>query len=292
VRQGHSVAVLDDCSTGREHNLKNVRDRIDFFRGSVTDRETLKRACKGVHFAIHLAAQTSVPRSVEDPIETNRVNVDGTLQVLSAAREAGVTRVVFSGSSAVYGDNPILPKREAMSPAPISPYGISKLVGEMYGQLFSRTYSLQFVTLRYFNVFGPRQDPSSPYSGVLSRFIESVRKGVVPTVFGDGDQSRDFTFVDDAVAANLRACETPDISGMVFNVGTGRLHTLNQTLKLLERFSGRPIEAKYLDARAGDIRSSQADISVARTKLGFEPRVEFQEGLRRTWDWFNGNDSM
>ena len=227
-----------------------------------------------------------MPRSVKEPAETNRVNADGTLLVLLAARDAGVRRVVYSGSSAVYGETPTLPKREDMPPAPISPYGVSKLVGELYGQVFHRVYGLEFVTLRYFNVFGPRQDPGSPYSGVLSLFITAMQKDVPPTVYGDGEHSRDFTFVENVVQANLLACEVPGIAGMVFNAGTGRRYTLNQTLALLEKFAGRPARAKYLESRAGDIRDSQADISLARERLGYDPRVGFEEGLRRTWEWY------
>jgi UDP-glucose 4-epimerase len=286
VRRGHSVAVLDDLSTGKECNLQSSRDRIDFFRGSINDAGMMQRACHGADFVLHLAARTSVPRSVKDPAETNRINADGTLQVLLAARDAGVRRVVFSGSSSVYGESPTLPKREDMPPAPISPYGVSKLIGELYGQVFHRVYGLEFVTLRYFNVFGPRQDPGSPYSGVLSLFITNMQKGSAPTVYGDGKQSRDFTFVENVVQANLRACETPGIAGMVFNAGTGGRYTLNQTLALLEKFAGHTAQAKFVDPRKGDILDSQADISLAREKLGYDPCVGFEEGLRRTWEWY------
>ena len=286
VRRGHSVAVLDDLSSGKEQNLAEVRDRIDFFHGSITDPHVLEHACRGADFALHFAAQVSVPRSVQDPAETNRVNVDGTLQVLQAARQAGVRRVVFSGSSAVYGEEPTLPKREDMMPAPISPYGVSKLVGELYGQVFYRIYGLEFVSLRYFNVFGPRQDPSSEYSGVLSLFITATRNGTAPIIYGDGEQSRDFTFVENVVQANLRACEKPGIAGVVFNAGTGKRYTLNQTLRLLEKLSGHAVQPQYTEPRQGDIRDSQADISLARDKLGYDPQVGFEEGLRRTWDWY------
>jgi nucleoside-diphosphate-sugar epimerase len=286
VRRGHSVAVLDDLSTGQERNLADARSRIDFFRGSVNDPDIVRQACRGVDCVLHLAARTSVPRSVKDPAETNRINADGTINVLLAARDARARRVVFSGSSSVYGETPTLPKREDMPPAPISPYGVSKLVGELYGQVFQRAYGLEFVALRYFNVFGPRQDPGSPYSGVLSLFITCMQKGVSPTVYGDGKQSRDFTFVENVVQANLLACETPGIAGMVFNAGTGLRYTLNQTLALLEKFAGRPSRAQYVEARNGDILDSQADISLARQKLGYDPRVGFEEGLRRTWDWY------
>jgi nucleoside-diphosphate-sugar epimerase len=286
VRRGHSVAVLDDLSTGSEKNLAHVREKIDFIAGTVTDRETLDRACQGADFVLHLAARTSVPHSIRDPLKTNRINVDGTLLVLLAARDAGVRRVVFAGSSAVYGDAPAQPKREDMPAAPISPYGVSKLVGELYGNAFYRVYGLEFVSVRYFNVFGPRQDPNSPYSGVLALFCTAMRDGGTPTVNGDGEHSRDFIFVEDVVQGNILACETPGVAGMVFNVGTGGRYTLNQTLALLAKFSGRAANALYGPPRAGDIRDSQADISLARKKLGFDPRIGFEEGLRRTWDWY------
>ena len=286
ARRGHNVTVLDDVSTGNEENLEAVRDRIDFIKGSITDLSTVKRACAGADYVLHLAARTSVPRSVQDPAETNHVNVDGTLNVFLAARDAGVRRVVFAASSAVYGETPTLPKQENMLPAPISPYGVSKLVGELYGQVFHRVYGLEVVCLRYFNVFGPRQDPGSPYSGVLSLFIAAMLEGKKPLVYGDGQQSRDFTFVLNVVEANLLACEVPKVSGMVFNIGTGARCTLNQTLQLLEKFAGRPANAEYAAPRAGDIRDSQADISLARQKLGYDPQVGLEEGLRRTWDWY------
>jgi nucleoside-diphosphate-sugar epimerase len=289
VRRGQSVAVLDDLSTGRESNLTAVRDRVEFFRGSITDPEILRQACRGADYVLHFAARTSVPRSVKEPAETNQVNVDGTINVLLAARDAAVRRVVFAGSSSVYGETPTLPKREDMEPAPISPYGVSKLVGEMYGRVFQRVYGLEFVTLRYFNVFGPRQDPGSPYSGVLSLFITCMQKGAPPTVYGDGQQSRDFTFVENVVQANLLACETPGVAGGVFNAGTGCRYTLTHTLALLEKFAGHPSNAQYLEPRNGDIRDSQADISLARQKLGYDPRVGFEEGLRRTWDWYSAS---
>ncbi len=286
LRLGHDVVVLDDLSAGKESNLPLTNPRCELIRGSITEAETVRRACRGADYVFHLAARTSVPRSVKDPAETNRINAEGTVNVLLAARDAGVKRVVFSGSSSVYGETPTLPKREDMAPSPISPYGVSKLIGELYGQVFYRVYGLEFVGLRYFNVFGPRQDPGSPYSGVLSLFITCMQKGMPPTVYGDGEQSRDFTYVENVVQANLRACQTPGVAGMVFNAGTGNRYTLNYTLSVLEKFAGRPSRAKYTEARAGDIRDSQADISLARQRLGYEPRVGFEEGLRRTWEWY------
>jgi nucleoside-diphosphate-sugar epimerase len=286
VRRGHSVVVLDDLSAGKEDNLAASRAKITFVRGSIGDLEAVQKACQEADYVIHLAARTSVPRSVKDPLETNRINVDGTLNVLVAARDCKVKRVVFAASSSAYGETPTLPKIESMPPSPISPYGVSKLVGEMYMQVFGRVYGLENVSLRYFNVFGPRQDPTSQYSGVLSRFMLAMLDGAAPVVFGDGEQSRDFTYIDNVADATLRACEAPGASGKVFNVGTAARITLNQTLKLLENISGKPIHAKYDPPRAGDILHSQADISLGESVLGYKPSVNFEEGLKRTWEWY------
>jgi UDP-glucose 4-epimerase len=286
LRRGHEVVALDDLSSGTLANLAKVKEKIDFVQGSITDVNKLREGCRGVDFVIHLAARTSVPQSMADPCDTNRVNVDGTLNVLLAARDAKVKRVVFAGSTAVYGDTPILPTTESTPPAPISPYGASKLAGETYGQVFSRSFGLEFVSLRYFNVFGPRQDPGSPYSGVLSRFHAALLGETQPIVFGDGEQSRDFVYVGNVVEANLLACEAKGAAGLVFNIGTGVRHTLNQTLASLEKITGRPTKAKYAPPREGDIRDSQADITRARTVLGYSPRIGFEEGLKNTWEWF------
>jgi UDP-glucose 4-epimerase len=286
IRCGHEVIVLDNLSTGKESNLVEVRDQIQFIHGSITDPDAVRAACQGVDYVLHLAARTSVPRSMKEPVETHYVNVDGTLNVLLAARDAKVRRVVFSASSSVYGETPTLPKRETMTPAPISPYGVSKLMGEIYGKLFHRVYGLEFVALRYFNIFGPRQDPNSPYSGVLSRFNAAFLEGTQPTIYGDGKQSRDFTFVANAVQANLLACTAQNVAGLVFNIGTGNRYTLNQTLQMLSQIVGHLGNPQYTPPRPGDILHSQADISEARQKLGYDPRVGFEEGLRRTWEWF------
>jgi UDP-glucose 4-epimerase len=228
---------------------------------------------------------------VKDPIESNRINIDGTLNVLVAARDAKVRRVVFAASSSAYGETPVLPKVESMQPAPISPYGVTKYVGELYAQVFGRVYGLENACVRYFNVFGPRQDPTSQYSGVLSRFMLAVLEGKKPVIYGDGEQSRDFTFIENVVDETLRASEAPDASGQVFNGGTGSRITLNQVIHLLAKISGQPIEAVYDPPRNGDIRDSQADISLARRVLGYEPKVQFEEGLRRTWEWYRGKYS-
>ena len=286
VRRGHEVVVLDDLSTGKVANLDQVRTKIRLIQDSITNLEALREACRGVDCVIHLAAQTSVPRSVKDPIETNLINVDGTLNVLVAARDAKVNRVMFACSCAVYGITSVLPIRESASLAPISPYGLSKQVGEAYGRVFQELYGLEFVSLRYFNVFGPRQDPGSPYSGVLSIFNAALLAGTQPTVYGDGEQSRDFVYVENVVEANLLAAEAKGAPGLAFNIGTGNRYTLNQTLALLEKITGRPARAKYAAPREGDIRDSQADISLAQEALGYHPRFGFEEGLKRTWEWF------
>ncbi|HVB88495.1 MAG TPA: SDR family oxidoreductase [Candidatus Dormibacteraeota bacterium] len=286
VRRGHSVVVLDDLSTGKESNLDSVRSKIDFRIGTIIDLATVQSACVGADYVIHLAARASVPRSVADPIETNSVNIDGTLNVLVAARDAKVRRFVYAASSSAYGESPELPKTELMRAEPISPYGVTKYVGELYAQVFGRVYGLENASVRYFNVFGPRQEPTSQYSGVLSRFMYAVIHNEPPVIFGDGEQSRDFTYVDNVVDETQRACEAEGASGKVFNGGTGARITLNEVLKLLQKISGKTLRAKYEPPRTGDILHSQADISRARKILGYEPGVLFEEGLRRTWDWY------
>lgn len=286
VRRGHSIVVLDDLSTGNEANLSSVRSKIDFRVGSIIDLATVQSACRGADYVIHLAARASVPKSVADPIETNTVNIDGTLNVLVAARDAKVRRFVYAASSSAYGEADTLPKIETMPADPISPYGITKYVGELYAQVFGRVYGLENASVRYFNVFGPRQEPRSQYSGVLSRFMFAVIHNEPPVIFGDGEQSRDFTYIDNVVDETLRACEAAGASGKVFNGGTGMRITLNQVIKLLEKITGKKLCAKYEPARAGDILHSQADISLARKVLGYEPCVLFEEGLRRTWNWY------
>ena len=286
VRRGETVIVLDDLSSGKEDNLAEVRSKISIIKGSITDLEAVRKAVQSADYVIHLAARTSVPRSVKDPIDTNKINVEGTLNVLVAARDAKVKRVVFAASSSAYGETPTLPKVETMQPEPISPYGVAKYAGELYAQMFGRVYGLENVSLRYFNIFGPRQDPDSPYSGVLAKFCTAFLEKTQPLVFGDGEQSRDFTFVENAVAANLLACEAPNASGKVFNIGTGTRVTLNQTLALLADLTGNKLETKYEPPRDGDIRDSQADITQARNILNYEPLVTFEEGLRRTVEWY------
>ncbi len=286
LRRGHTVAVLDDFSAGKERNLAHLAGKVEVHRATICDAKAAAAACQGADYVLHLAARTSVPRSVAEPAETNQVNVDGTLNMLLAARDAGVKRIVFAASSSAYGESPTLPKVETMPAVPISPYGVSKLVGEVYAQVCGRVYGLENVSLRYFNVFGPRQDPGSQYSGVLSRFMTAIIEGRQPVIYGDGEQSRDFTYVANVVDASLRACEAPGVSGMVFNVGTGGRFTLNETLRLLGKITGKNTTPKYDPPRTGDIRDSQADISAARKLLGYDPRVGFEEGLRRTYEWY------
>ena len=289
VRRGDSVVVLDDLSSGKEDNLAEIRNKITFIKGSITDIEVVRKAMHEAEYVLHLAARTSVPRSVKDPIETNKINIDGTLNVLVAAKELKVKRVVFAASSSAYGETPTLPKVETMQPQPISPYGVTKFVGELYGQTFGRCYGLENVSLRYFNIFGPRQDPASPYSGVLAKFCTAFLEDTEPVVFGDGEQTRDFTFVENAVQANLLACEAPNVSGKVFNVGIGGRVSLNDVLRELGKITGKTLVAKYEPPRDGDIRDSQADISQAREFLGYEPQVSFEQGLARTFEWYRAS---
>jgi len=289
VRRGQTVVVFDDLSSGKESNLAQVRSKIELRIGSIEDVAALNAAAKGANYVIHFAARTSVPRSVAEPIETNRINIDGTLNVLVAARDAKVKRVVFAASSAAYGETPTLPKVETMPSDPISPYGVTKVVGELYARVFTRTYGLETACIRYFNVFGPRQDPTSQYSGVLSRFMLAAIEGQPPVIFGDGEQSRDFTYVDNVVDQTLRACEADGASGLVFNGGTGVQSKLNDVLRLLEKLSGKKLDAKYEPPRAGDIKDSLADINLARKILNYSPSVNFEEGLRRTWAWYSSN---
>jgi nucleoside-diphosphate-sugar epimerase len=287
VHRSQDVVVLDDLSTGQEANIEGVRPKIDFRVGTITDMKDVQSACRGADYVIHLAARASVPKSVKDPLGTNHVNIDGTLNVLVAARDAGARRFVFAASSSAYGETPEQPKIESMAPVPISPYGVTKYVGELYAQVFGRVYGLENASIRYFNVFGPRQDPTSQYSGVLSRFMLAVLRNEPPVIYGDGEQSRDFTYVANVVDETLRACDSAGASGRVFNGGTGARITLNHVISLLAKITAREIRPAYEPARVGDIRDSQAEISLARKVLGYEPKVLFEEGLRRTWEWYS-----
>jgi len=286
VRRGETVRALDNLATGHIENLHPFRQKIQWHEADIRDLENIRPDFEGVDYVVHLAAIPSVPRSVADPLTSNSANIDGTLNVLLAARDAGVKRVAFAASSAAYGDHPALPRVESQEPRPLSPYALTKLTGEYYCKIFTRVYGLETVSLRYFNIFGPHQSPDSPYSGVLSLFISAYMNGQTPTLFGDGEQSRDFTYVDNAVDATLRACTAPDASGQVINVGTGERHTLNETIKILDRIFGRQVTPRYDAPRTGDARHSHADISLARKLLDYEPGVRFEEGLNKTVDWF------
>jgi nucleoside-diphosphate-sugar epimerase len=290
LQRGEQVRGVDNLSTGKRENLTQILGRIDFREADILDLDAIKSACDGVDYVLHQAAIPSVPKSVLDPIGSNRANVDGTVNVLVAARDARVKRVIYAASSSAYGDTPTLPKHERMTPDPISPYAVAKLASERYMISFYRCYGLETVALRYFNIFGPRQDPSSPYSGVLAKFITQMLAGQRPTIFGDGEQSRDFTFIDNAVEANLLACKAPaEVAGNVFNVATGRRVTLNETFKLLQAltsYSGSPI---YGAERGGDIKHSLADISAAEKLLGYKPKVNFEQGLQQTVAWYRNS---
>ena len=287
---GARVRVLDDLSTGYAENLEEVGGDVEFVRGGLTEPDALERAVRGVEVVFHEAAIPSVPRSVEEPEATHRASVDGTFALLVAARRAGVRRVVYAASSSAYGDQPTMPKVEDMRPEPLSPYAAAKLVGEYYCQVWSRVYGFETVALRYFNVFGPRQDPSSQYSGVISRFISALSSGARPVIYGDGEQSRDFTYVSNVVDGNLRAAESPQAVGRVINVATGRRTTLNELLEVLKKITGRAeAEAEYREPRIGDVRHSLADITLARELLGYEPWVGLEEGLRSTLDWWKSS---
>ena len=285
VKRGHRVRVADSLVTGRRSNLDHIPG-VEFLEGDLAGIDFAHRAADGVEFVLHQAAIPSVPRSVKDPITSNRANVDATLNILVAARDAGVKRVVFAGSSSAYGDTPTLPKREDMPARPLSPYALQKVIGEQYLQLFTTLYGLETVSTRYFNVFGPRQDPSSPYSGVISVFATALLEGRPPTIYGDGEQTRDFTYVANVVDGVLRACEAPGASGEVINVATSGRISLNALFDEMRRLIGADVKPIYAEPRAGDVRDSQADISKARDLLGYKPAISFEEGLRRTVEWY------
>lgn len=284
ARRGEHVRVVDNLSTGTRGNLSHLPG-VEFLQGDLADLETARRAVANVDYVFHQAALPSVPRSIQDPIESNRSNIDATVHLLVAARDAGVKRVVYAGSSSAYGNTSTLPKREDMPPAPLSPYALQKLVGEQYAAMFSELYGLSTVTTRYFNVFGPRQDPLSPYSGVVSLFIGALLEGRAPTIFGDGEQTRDFTYVSNVVNGVLRACHTPAAAG-VFNIAVGTRTSLNQLFQILRAIVRSSVEPVYGPPRAGEVRDSQADLTRAKTVLGYEPAVSLTEGLKRTVEWY------
>ncbi|MBZ0220473.1 MAG: SDR family oxidoreductase [Candidatus Methylomirabilis sp.] len=284
--KGHSVTVFDNLATGREENLSGIISRIDFIRGDIRDKEALEAAMKGMDYVIHLAALGSVPRSIEDPATTHEVNATGTLNVLNAARSAEVKRVVCASSSSVYGDTAVLPKEEQMTPSPLSPYAVSKITGEYYCKAFHRVYGLETVSLRYFNVYGRRQDPNSQYAAVIPRFVDAMLRGKSPVIYGDGEQSRDFTFVDDCNQANIKACFASGCEGMHFNVGYGSKVSINDLFGKIRDSLGSKVEPAYAPPRKGDVRDSLAAISRAKELLGYEPENGIDEGIRKTVRWY------
>ena len=290
LREGaHNVVVIDNLLTGREANLEDVRSQVEFHRVDIRNYEEIAPVLRGADVVFHEAAIPSVPRSIADPVPSHEVNIDGTFQVLRACADGGVRRVVYAASSSAYGDTEVLPKVETMLPRPKSPYALQKLTGEYYCSVFASCFGLETVSLRYFNVYGPRQDPSSPYSGVLSIFMTSVLDRRPPTIFGDGEQSRDFTFVEDVVALNLKAARAQGVAGKLYNGGNGGRITLNQAWSLLQKIEGVEVAAAYGPPRPGDVRDSQADTTAAVADLGHAPQYSFEEGMRLTLEWYRAS---
>lgn len=290
---GARVRVMDDLSTGHRENLEEIKGDLDFVQASIADEKALARALQNVELVFHEAAIPSVPRSVENPRDTHEACLNATFSLLLGARDNKVRRLIYAASSSAYGDQPTLPKKEEMSPDPLSPYAVAKLVGEYYCQVFTRVYGLETVSLRYFNVFGPRQDPGSQYSGVISRFIDTLLRDQQPVIFGDGEQSRDFTYIENVVKANLLAAETQKGVGQVINIGNGHQTTLNELLDELRKLLNKPnIEAEYRPTRSGDVRHSLADTRRARELLQFEPTIGLREGLQCTIDWWKQSRFM
>ncbi len=289
IQEGACVRILDNFSTGFRENLEEISGSFEFIEGDVADATVVASAVKDVEIVFHEAALPSVPRSVEDPVSTHQACVEGTFNLLLAAKDAGVRRFVYAASSSAYGDQPTLPKSETMAPAPMSPYAVAKLTGEYYASAFYRVYGLETVSLRYFNVFGPRQNPSSPYSGVISRFIDALMTNTRPVIYGDGEQSRDFTFIDNVVDANLKAASSATAPGLVMNAANGERISLNSLLSTLKEITGKDIDAEYLDPRTGDVKHSQADNSLAVQTLGYKNLVGLEEGLRKTLAWWQNS---
>jgi UDP-glucose 4-epimerase len=291
VARGETVRIADDFSTGKAANVAVLNGKTEVLTGDLADAGFAREAVADVDLVLHQAAIPSVPRSVADPLTSHRANVNATVSLLVAARDAGVRRVVYAGSSSAYGDSPTLPKHEAMTPQPLSPYALQKLVGEQYMQLYTSLYGLETVTIRYFNVFGPRQDPSSPYSGVIALFITRLLAGEPPIITGDGGQTRDFTYIDNVVDGVLRAAVAPEAAGQVINVATGERTSINELAHTLARLIGSPLAPVHVEARAGDVRDSLADLTRARQLLGYEPHIGLDEGLRRTIAWYREHAS-
>ena len=286
VARGERVRIIDDLSSGFKENLGDRLARVEFVDADIREPDCIRPVFDGVDYVIHLAARSSVALSIEDPVTSTAVNIGGTVNVLVAARDARVKRVVFADSAAVYGDNPELPRVESQQPQPLSPYALTKLTGEYYCRIFNNVFGLEAVPLRFFNIFGPRQNPHSPYTGVLSKFIVAYLRGETPVIFGDGEQSRDFTYVANVVDAVLAACTAPQAPGRAINVGVGASFTLNETITLLNRIFKREVVPRYSAERPGDVRHSRADVTLARQVLGYHPRVTFEEGLRQTVEWY------
>ncbi len=292
VEQGHFVRVLDNFSTGKAYNLEGIKDKIEIIDGDIRYLNTVMEAMEGIDYVLHQAALPSVPRSIQTPIESNDVNTGGTLNILYAAKEKGVKRVVYAASSSAYGDTPTLPKVETMKPDPLSPYAVNKLAGEQYCSVFYKVYGLETVALRYFNIFGRRQDPNSYYSAVIPKFIKAFLNETPPVIYGDGSQSRDFTYIDNVISANLLACKAPDAVGQVFNIACGERITLNELAAELQALVGAKVTATHGDPRPGDIKHSLADISKAQNLLGYQVLVPVREGLKRTTEWFLQHQDM
>jgi nucleoside-diphosphate-sugar epimerase len=289
LRRGEKTKVIDNFSTGKRENVAAFRDRAEIIEADIAEAKNLAQLLKGADYVIHQAAIPSVPKSIIDPMKSHHANVNGTLNLLVACREAGIKRVVYASSSSLYGDSPTLPKHEGMMPNPLSPYGAQKLFAEMYCQVFTKAYGLETVSLRYFNVFGPRQDATSQYSGVLALFIPAVLQGRRPTIYGDGLQSRDFTYVQNVVEANLLACTAAGVGGQAFNIACGDRITVNSMLQQINEITGKDISPIYVEPRSGDIKHSQADITRAREHLGYAPKVSFSHGLGQTIEWYRKN---
>lgn len=286
LNRGHQVRILDNFSTGNRQNIEAFKDRIEVIEGDLRSYHTVMETVHGMDFVLHQAALPSVPRSVRDPLTTNEVNVAGTLNLLHAALDAKVKRVVFASSSSIYGDSPTLPKKEDMIPNPLSPYAVSKLAGEKYLYVFAKIYELQTVSLRYFNVFGPRQNPDSQYSAVIPKFIKAIMGDEAPVIFGDGEQSRDFTFIQNVVEANILATEVDCPRGMVMNCAVHQRTNLNELVQIINRILGKDVKPRYTEARPGDVKHSFADIALIEKTLGFKPKIYFEEGLAKTIEWY------
>ncbi len=290
LAQGHFVRVIDNFLTGKREHLSKALgfDRFELLEGDIRNLDIVRMACEGIDFVLHEAAIPSVPRSIDDPITTNEVNINGTLNVLKASYENKVRRMVYAASSSAYGDTVVLPKKEDMTPSPLSPYAVSKLAGEYYCKVFTNVYGLETVSLRYFNIFGPRQDPNSTYAAVLPRFITALLKGESPIVYGDGEQSRDFTYIENVIQANINACYAPTAAaGRVLNIACGTRFTLNTVLKLLEKILNKKANQKYMPPKKGDVKHSQADITNASKYINYEIEVDFEAGLKKTVDYFS-----